>query len=308
LSQTNPALISIILPTYNGATYLANAIESVLRQTYSRWELIIVDSYSTDETPHIVARYTQQDARIRAIQHPKDAGRLPGALNAGFTFAKGVYHTWLQDDNEFMPEALAHMVAYLETHPEIGLVYTHIRVMHEDDNTSEIWKRLPPEHLATKNILTPSFLYRAAVYVAIGGYRTDYFTAEDYDFWIRARDVARFHLMDEVLHMHRFQPRNLTAQYAGTYQDEVVERLLLDNLTHQRWLQQAEHRARAYYQLGELARKHGRMSDARHYWGLSFRTYPVIALRRLILRLFPEFMQRGLARLWRSTQGLIGRR
>src|SRR5688500_7457139 len=101
--MSDPA-ISIVLPTHNGAKYLAGAIESTLAQTRPDWELIIVESDSTDATPQIAARYAAQDVRIRVIQHPKAAGRLPGALNAGFAIARGRYHTWLSDDNEFFPE------------------------------------------------------------------------------------------------------------------------------------------------------------------------------------------------------------
>lgn len=280
-------LVSIVLPTLNGAKYLENAIQSTLKQTYSRWELIIVDSYSTDATPEIIARYAAQDSRIRAMQHPKEAGRLPGALNAGFATAQGSYFTWLSDDNEFMPESLAVFVDYLETHPAVGLVYSHYQIIHEDGTPPSLGKRLPPRYLSGKNIITPSFLYRRAVHERLGGYRTQYFLAEDYDFWLRTQEYFELHLLNKVLHLYRFHPNNLTLSVSRKVQDDNVDRLLRDNLAHLRWLQKPIHRARAYYYLYELAQRHQRTEDARNY-------------RREVLKAAPFWMLRREGRAWLS--------
>ena len=83
-------VVSIVLPTYNGSTYLGEAIESCLAQTYPAWELIIVDDCSTDATPALLAQYAARDQRIRVIRHEENR-KVPGALNTGHAAARGSY-------------------------------------------------------------------------------------------------------------------------------------------------------------------------------------------------------------------------
>ena len=90
--KRNP-LVSIVLPTHNGARYLEQAVQSCLDQTYRNWELIIVDDASTDETPALIARLVAADSRIRSIRNEVNQ-KLPGALNTGFAQARGEYLTW----------------------------------------------------------------------------------------------------------------------------------------------------------------------------------------------------------------------
>ena len=91
-------LISIVLPSYNGARYVCESIDSCLRQSYHNWELIIVDDASTDDTPSIIAEYVARDHRIRSIRNAVNR-RLPGSLNIGFADASVQFLTWTSDDN-----------------------------------------------------------------------------------------------------------------------------------------------------------------------------------------------------------------
>ena len=113
--------VSIILPVYNGARYLAQAIDSCLNQTYRNIELIIVDDCSTDETPAIVRSYT--DPRIRYVRN-KTNRRLPQSLNIGFALATGEYLTWTSDDNEFLPHAIETMLKILMEDKAVDFVYS----------------------------------------------------------------------------------------------------------------------------------------------------------------------------------------
>src|SRR5713226_9118464 len=116
---TDP-LVSIVLPTYNRRDYLEQAIQSCLVQTYTHWELIIVDDASADATPGTIAMHLESDGRIHAVRHPTNRG-LPSALNTGFSMAHGDYLTWISDDCIYRPNALAEMVDCLEKKPEAGL-------------------------------------------------------------------------------------------------------------------------------------------------------------------------------------------
>ena len=90
--------ISIILPSYNRATYLAQTIDSCLAQTLKDFELIIVDDCSVDASIEVAEFYSQQDSRIKVIAN-KTNQKLPSTLNIGFEKAKGQYFTWISDDN-----------------------------------------------------------------------------------------------------------------------------------------------------------------------------------------------------------------
>ena len=98
-------LISIVLPVYNGERFLRESIDSVLAQTYTNWELLIVDDCSTDNTAAIVHEYVQKDSRVQYYKNEKNL-RLPRNLNRGFSLARGDYLTWTSDDNVFWPTAL----------------------------------------------------------------------------------------------------------------------------------------------------------------------------------------------------------
>src|SRR2546422_996171 len=129
---THPA-ISIVLPTRNGARFLREAIESCLAQTYSDFELILVDDGSTDATPDIVGDYARRDHRIRTITNRENL-RLPRSLNIGFASAVGRYFTWISDDNRFRPRALQTLAAVLDKRPDVDVVYSDYSVIDDAGN------------------------------------------------------------------------------------------------------------------------------------------------------------------------------
>jgi glycosyltransferase involved in cell wall biosynthesis len=102
------ALISVVMPTYNRADTLARAIDSVLAQTHTDWELVIIDDGSTDDTREVLARY--EDPRIRVVLHDRNKGVTAGE-NTGFDSMRGDWFTMLGSDDEMLPEALETLVA-----------------------------------------------------------------------------------------------------------------------------------------------------------------------------------------------------
>ncbi len=112
-------LISILLPTYNGARFLREAIDSVERQTYPHWELIIIDDASRDETPRIIAEYEQNNARIRSIRNTENQ-KLVTSLNHGIDEAQGRYIARIDDDDVWGdPEKLAKQIARFSENPNL---------------------------------------------------------------------------------------------------------------------------------------------------------------------------------------------
>jgi glycosyltransferase involved in cell wall biosynthesis len=120
---TSPPLVSVVTPVYNGADYLAECIESVLAQTYTSWEYVIIDNCSTDDTNRIARRYAETDDRIRVVRNEKllsasaNANRCMEAISAASKYTK-----MLHADDFMFPRCLEEMVAVAERHPEVGIV------------------------------------------------------------------------------------------------------------------------------------------------------------------------------------------
>jgi len=124
----NDPLVSVVLPTYNLARHVGEAIESVLAQTYSRYELLVVDDGSTDNTKEVVGKYLS-DRRVTYIH--KENGGCSSAYNRGLSEARGGYIAFLEHDDMWMPEKLQLQVQVLEDNPEFGMVHSDVSVINE---------------------------------------------------------------------------------------------------------------------------------------------------------------------------------
>jgi glycosyltransferase involved in cell wall biosynthesis len=147
--MNQPMFVSVIIPVYNGADCLAEAIESVLNQTYQNFEIIIVDDGSTDTSRHIVREFF--DSRIIYIENEVNRG-ADAARNIAIKASKGEILFFLDQDDIFHPEKLMRHVDYLSKHPEIGFTYNaRIEFFHSSRVIRRIWK--PPNHLTLIDIL-----------------------------------------------------------------------------------------------------------------------------------------------------------
>jgi glycosyltransferase involved in cell wall biosynthesis len=221
-------LVSVILPVYNHANFLAEAIKGVLDQTYGDLELIVVDDGSTDNFAEAISPFLQ-DRRLRVVRQPNQG--LPSALNNGFAFARGQYLTWTSADNIMLPEQLGVLVAALEARPDVGLVYSDYEAI--DDRGQPIadaaWRshnrpdgssvvRLPDTvtvqnfHDSGDNFLGASFLWRAEVHTIVGSHDEHSFGGEDYDFWLRMHLVTPFAHVPRVLYKYRVHDNTLNAR------------------------------------------------------------------------------------------------
>lgn len=245
--------VTIVLPSHNGARFLAEAIESCLTQTFEQFELIAVDDGSTDRTAAIFDEYARHDGRIRIVTNRAATG-VPNALNAGFSTAAGRYFTWISDDNRFRPHALSTLVAALEVDPSLAIVYSDYSVIDENGREVEVRRALPIERLAIVNCVGASFLYRRAVHEALGGYDASKPLVEDYDFWLRA--AARFAMMPlgDNLYLYRIHSGSLSANR----QRAIIaahRRLLREQLSTIEWLDKTV-RARACVYLARTTLSH----------------------------------------------------
>lgn len=208
--MNQPPLVSIVLPTYNGAKYLEQSIRSCLDQTYRNWELIIVDDASTDDTAEKIAELSRGESRIQVTRHAINQ-KLPAALNTGFARTKGAYLTWTSDDNQFRPLALAEMVAFLDANPLVGLVYTDYSLINESGEETQQRQVAGSDQLYAINSVGPSFMYRREVMEEVGDYAQDLFLAEDYDYWLRISAKFRLAALHKDVYRYRLHPQSLTS-------------------------------------------------------------------------------------------------
>ena len=210
--------ISIVLPVYNGAAYLAESIESVIAQTYVNWELIIVNDCSTDNTLAIACEYAAKDARIKVLTNPQNL-KLPKALNVGFKHASGELYTWTSDDNKYKPHALREMAECLKKNPDVVMVYANYTRINSEGAEIESMKSMDVKHVFTGNVIGACFLYTADAAKKVGGYDVNLFLAEDYDYWIRLYEVGKILHMEDDLYYYRIHGKSLTE----TRKNQVAE-------------------------------------------------------------------------------------
>jgi glycosyltransferase involved in cell wall biosynthesis len=230
ISKREP-LISIVLPTYNGSRYLREAIESCVVQTYRNWELIVVDDCSTDSSPAIIAEYTSRDSRIRSIRHEVNK-KLPEALNTGHAAARGDYLTWTSDDNRFLPNAIEEMTRFLEEHPAVGVVYTDCVLIDGSGQYMQDFPALPASRLAYVDAVGACFLYRRSVYETLGGYDSELFLGEDYEYWLRAYRYFELAPLHKTLYEYRWHDQSLTNSANRIAIRTSAERALRRHLPH----------------------------------------------------------------------------
>ena len=223
-----PGLVSVVLPVYNGEAYLAEAVESILAQTYQHFELIIINDGSEDRTARILEKYQAKDQRIKVIH--QENRKLPLALSRGFNLARGEFLTWTSHDNRLRPDFLDRMVLSLREHPEWDMVYAnqdlideagaplrgsaHYRGYERPSGSEHIKLPLHTGELNTRanNFIGGAFLYRDRVHWLLGDFSPLRFTREDYDYWMRVNALLtlKHTPFQDAVYEYRFHPHSLT--------------------------------------------------------------------------------------------------
>jgi glycosyltransferase involved in cell wall biosynthesis len=196
------------MAAYNSAPYIGASIQSVLAQTYRDFELIIIDDASTDATPDVISQF--DDERIVALRNDTNLNSS-GARNRALDIAQGKYIAIADGDDICLPQRLEKQVAYMESHPTIGVLGTQYRTINAHGKQTNRAFRLPLSHnqivwgLFTDFPLShTSVMIRASAFDAAGRhYHPSLPSAEDIDLWMRMLFVTRFANLDEVLIHYR---------------------------------------------------------------------------------------------------------
>lgn len=197
--------ISVIMACYNSEPFLAEAIESILAQSFGDFEIIAVDDKSTDDTLSILNTYRQNDSRIKILPLEKNLGAA-GARNAGLSVARGEWIAVLDSDDIAMPSRFSEQLALVEGRPQVVLAASACTLV---DKLGQKLKDYvyPLDHerllgrLETRGAFPPhsSMLYRRSAVEAVGGFRTAFVPSEDYDLWLRLSECGEIVASDKVL-------------------------------------------------------------------------------------------------------------
>ena len=215
--------VSIVLPTYNGEKFIGESIDSILGQTFTDWELIIVNDCSTDGTPNIVNRYAASDSRIRVI-HNKENQKLPESLNIGFREARGEYLTWTSDDNYYLPIALERMDVFLDENKDCTMVVANMDLIDDLGRIAGTFVSYNRELMFYNDCVGACFMYRNATKEKVGEYDPDWFLVEDYEYWLRILFLeGNIGHINETLYRYRYHNDSLTGSRITEVKNQLMK-------------------------------------------------------------------------------------
>lgn len=204
--------VSIVIPTYNTGTYVLQAIDSVLSQSWPRVELIVVDDGSTDETPRLLAQALDQGKRFTVLRQP-NAGQ-PAALNLGWTSSSGDFMGYLCADDLLRPDAVRDGVAALQAMPDAVLAYPDFGMIDGDGRPlREVRTPDYDERLLVAGFQClpgPGALFRRDAWAAVGGWKTTLRNIPDVDFFLRLCQRGPFVRVPRVLADYRVHAGAIT--------------------------------------------------------------------------------------------------
>lgn len=210
--------VSVLMPVHNAARYLVEAVQSILGQSFTDFEFLIIDDGSTDRSRAILEQYAARDQRIRLTSRPNTGYAV--ALNELLRLARGELLARMDADDVAVPERLARQVGYLRAHPDVVCVGTAVRFIDSagrylrDAHAGMDHETIEERALAGDCPLNhPSVMMRRAAVEAVGGYHVEFEPAEDLDLWLRLGEVGRLTNLGEVLMSYRQHPGSFSERH-----------------------------------------------------------------------------------------------
>lgn len=208
-------LVSVVMPVYNGEKYLAEAIKSILNQTYKNFEFIIVDDGSTDRSAEIIQKYAKKDKRVMYLKNPKNL-RICKTLNRGIKAAKGKYIARMDADDWSYPYRLDKQVRFMEENQDVVVSGGTMDVCDMSLNKlNERQYNLTDRDIRNKLFFWSPFchgttIYRKKEFLKSGGYDPHFDKAQDYDLWFRLGKLGKFANLSAPLYKMRVNTKSST--------------------------------------------------------------------------------------------------
>lgn len=297
--------VSVLIPSYNHARYLSQAIESVFSQTYTDYEIIVVDDGSTDGSAEILSTYS---GRLRWYTQ-QNRGTYP-TLNRLITESSGEYLAILNSDDLWLPTKLEKQVSLLETNAQVGLVHTYGYFIDSEGNRLQKnplgypWPRVPTgnivEELVRYNRIVPSSaIVRRECFEKLGMFREDLYGLGDWEMWLRIALYYDIGFVDEPLTLYRVHATNACHCHDKMHLDEIKVRCETIHANESLFWRRANSPramrlalAHSYACLGTEYALLGDRRHARQAYYQSLRLYPLRfkSLLRLALTFLPVKM------------------
>jgi teichuronic acid biosynthesis glycosyltransferase TuaG len=233
-------LVSVIMPAYNAAKFIAESINSVIAQTYSHWELIIVDDGSEDDLKSIVEKFAEKDSRIKYVHQLN--GKQGKARNTGIENSEGELVAFIDADDIWKPQLLEEQTALI-TGTGADLVFSNIMIIDKEGNITDEHRFVSAENLAgingiksllQKNIIAiTTVLAKKGAIIKAGGFKilNELQYAEDYDLWLRMlANGNRFRCNQSVLALYRKHEKQSTKLLQSKYLQilEIIKNFPVD--------------------------------------------------------------------------------
>jgi len=218
MSLKNPK-VTVLLPVYNGEKYLHDAVKSILNQTFTDFEFLIINDGSTDNSIKIIKSFN--DERIHLINNNKNL-KLAKTLNKGIDLAQGKYIVRMDQDDISYSERLSKQVDFMEKHPEVGVCGSWVKLIGK--NAGQIWD-IPPSNsdiikcllLFSSYIFHPTVIIRKNLLKKYNLYYNPAFLhAEDYDLWCRISEYSQISNLQEILLYYRIHSEKMSDIYNNT--------------------------------------------------------------------------------------------
>ena len=224
-------LVSAIVPTYNAERFLAQALDSALAQTFTDFEIVIVNDGSTDTSAAIAAAYAARHPHIVRVIHQPNQG-LCHARNTALASARGKYFALLDADDVWLPHHLADCVALLERRPDLALVHADIERIDTNGKSlgraTRYWDRMTLDpfnalYLRREHVCCPTAVFRREAIERVGSFDPQFnrLGCEDRDLWLRISDVARIAFIDDLHAQYRLHGSNMSANFDKMLQARI---------------------------------------------------------------------------------------
>jgi glycosyltransferase involved in cell wall biosynthesis len=213
ITTASPA-VTVLMSVFDGEAYLTKAIESILDQTFSDFEFLIINDGSTDETGSILEHEAKRDARIKVFE--QDNQGLVASLNFGLRKARGQLIARIDADDIAYPQRLEKQVAFMDDHPELLALGSAITLIDEQGRTvKEInyptgSNKVKSAMMLGSKLAHPAVMMRREQVIQAGAYREACRHAEDYDLWLRLLEIGEIDNLDEPLIYYRQHDKKIS--------------------------------------------------------------------------------------------------